>query len=180
MKSFRTCSLLLLTVAAIGPATCAAEKHAAQSAAKNTTFDKFKALAGDWEVAQTSSEHGMPGGTISYKLTAGGAAVIETTFQGTPHEMVTMYYVDDDGGLCLTHYCVLGNRPHMRALPQTSPDTIVFKCHHKDNAAIENEEHMHQATFTFVDPDHLKSEWVLYKDGKAEGAHGFTLVRKKK
>jgi hypothetical protein len=180
MKSFKTCSLLLLTVAALAPATIAAEKPAAHSAAKNSTFDKFKSLAGDWEVAHTSSDHGMPGGTISYKVTAGGAAVVETVFQGTPHEMMTMYYVDNDGGLCLTHYCVLGNRPQMRALPQTSADTVTFKCKHEDNAAIEGEDHMHQATFTFVDNDHVKSEWVLYKDGKADSAHGFTIVRKKK
>jgi hypothetical protein len=180
MKSFKTYSLLLLTVAAMAPGAIAAEKPAAHSAAKNSTFDKFKDLAGEWEVAQTSSDHGMPGGSISYKVTAGGAAVVETTFQGTPHEMLTMYYIDTDGGLCLTHYCVLGNRPHMRVLPQTSAETVVFKCDHKDNAAIENEDHMHQATFTFLDRDHVKTEWVLYKDGKADSAHGFTLVRKKK
>ena len=115
MRSFKTCSMLLLTVAALAPATIAAEKPAAHAPAKNSAFDKFKALAGDWEVEHTSSEHGMPGGSISYKVTAGGAAVVETTFQGTPHEMVTVYYVDTDGGMCLTHYCVLGNRPHMRA-----------------------------------------------------------------
>jgi len=180
MKLIATCSALLLAVASIGSFASGAEKHDAHGSAKNPGFDKIKALAGDWEIAHGGGEHGMPNGVISYKLTAGGSAVIETNFQGTAHEMVTMYYVDDDGGLCLTHYCVLGNRPHMRALPQTTPDTIVFKCRHQDNAAIESEEHMHQATFTFLDPDHVKSEWVLYKDGKAEGAHAFTLVRKKK
>lgn len=181
MKSLGTCSLLLLTVAALGPVSMAAEKPAAaHSAAKNSTFDKFKAMAGEWEVAHTNSDHAMPGGSITYKVTAGGAAVEETVFHGTPHEMVTMYYVDNDGGLCLTHYCVLGNRPHMRALPQTSADTVVFKCRHEDNAAIESEDHMHQATFTFVDADHVKSEWVLYKDGKADSSHALTLVRKKK
>jgi hypothetical protein len=39
---------------------------------------------------------------------------------------------------------------------------------------------MHQATFTFVDPDHLKTEWILYKDGKRDSAHSFELARKKK
>jgi hypothetical protein len=180
MKLFAKSAVVLLTVAAIGLPAFAAEKRATPSTAKNAAFEKFKALAGDWEVAQMSSDHGMPGGTISYKVTAGGAAVVETTFQGTAHEMVTVYYVDTDGGLCLTHYCVLGNRPHMRVLPQTASDTIVFKCRPEDNAAIEAEEHMGQATYTFIDPDHVKSEWVLFKAGKSEGAHGFTLVRKKK
>lgn len=178
---FLTAGVVFLSMAAAmdRPAS-AAEKHAAHASAKNPGFEKIKALCGEWEADHSSSEHGMPGGSVTYRLTAGGNAVIETLFKGTEHEMVTMYYVDTDGGLCLTHYCVLGNRPHMRALPSSTPDTIVFKCRPEDNAAIESEVHMHQATFTFLDPDHVKSEWVLYRDGKADGAHGFTLTRKKK
>src|ERR1043166_999023 len=32
--------------------------------------------------------------------------------QGSPEEMVTMYY-DQNGKLAMTHYCVFGNRPGM-------------------------------------------------------------------
>jgi hypothetical protein len=180
MKSLGTCSLLLLTVAALAPATFAAEKHAMHSAAKNSAFDKFKSLVGDWDIVQAAGEHAMPNGVSTYRLTAGGSAVVETVFKGTEHEMTTVYYIDSDGGLCLTHYCILGNQPHMRALPQPSDSTVVLQCRHEDNAAIENDDHMGKATFTFVDPDHVKSEWVLYSGGKPASSHSFTLVRKKK
>jgi hypothetical protein len=39
---------------------------------------------------------------------------------------------------------------------------------------------MHQVTFTFVDRDHMKSEWVLYKGGKPDSTHAFDLWRRKK
>jgi len=74
---------------------------------------------------------------------------------------------------------MLQNRPHMRAKRQSSPDKIVFECQEPDNKKIEDEDHMHKATFTFVDADHLKTEWVLYKEGKADSTHSFDLVRKK-
>ena len=45
---------------------------------------------------------------------------------------------------------------------------------------LEAEDHMHQATFKFVDADHLKTEWVLYKGGKPDSTHSFDLARKKK
>jgi hypothetical protein len=105
--------------------------------------------------------------------------VLETVFAGSEHEMVTLYYVEGDG-LALTHYCMLGNRPHMRALATTEPNQIRFRCPEGEDRQLETEEHMHQATFTFVDADHLKSEWVLYKDGKPESTHASTFVRKKK
>jgi hypothetical protein len=180
MKAITNCTVLLLTAALFGLPAGAAEKHSARTDGKNPGFEKIKSLVGDWEVEQSSGEHAMPNGVNSYKLTAGGSAVAETVFQGTEHEMLTLYYVDTDGSLCLTHYCVLGNRPLMRALPQSSPNTIVFKCRPEDNAAIASDDHMHQATFTFVDPNHVKAEWVLYSGGKPASAHAFTLVRKKK
>jgi hypothetical protein len=75
---------------------------------------------------------------------------------------------------------MLGNRPHMRALPTSDPNKITFRCPEGEDPALEAEEHMHQATFTFLDADHLKSEWTLYKDGKAGETHAATFVRKKK
>jgi hypothetical protein len=93
--------------------------------------------------------------------------------------MVTLYYFEGKD-LAMTHYCMLQNRPKMRAERQSSPDKIVFKCQESDNREIEGEDHMHQATFTFVDADHLKTEWVLYKEGKPDSTHSFELTRKKK
>jgi hypothetical protein len=153
-------------------------KQAGNAGTAHQGLEKIKSLSGEWEArALGEHEHGPMAGTVSYKVTAGGSAVLETLFGGSEHEMVTLYYVDGDT-LALTHYCMLGNRPHMLAQPQSSPDTLVFKC--GDGDRIETEDHMHQATFTFVDPNHLKTEWVLYKGGKPAGAHAFELTRKSK
>jgi hypothetical protein len=179
MRALRIWIVVLVSIAAIEQMAAAEEKHAVHASAKNPRFDKIKALNGVWEVTSAPSEHGPMAGTVSYKVTAGGSAVLETLFGGSDHEMLTLYYVDGDN-VALTHYCMLGNRPHMRAEPSSSPDKIVFKCREGENAAIEAEDHMHQVTFTFVDADHVKTEWVLYKGGKRDTTHSFDLARKKK
>jgi hypothetical protein len=180
MKAITTCMLALAAVTVLGCAATAGEHHSDQNKAKHADLDKFKALVGVWEMTGMPDEHGGTGpATVSYKITAGGNAVLETVFAGSEHEMVTLYYVEGDG-LALTHYCMLGNRPHMRALATTEPNQIRFRCPEGEDRQLETEEHMHQATFTFVDADHLKSEWVLYKDGKPESTHASTFVRKKK
>jgi hypothetical protein len=175
-------SLALISIAAMRFNVSADEKHAVKKdAAKNASFEKIKSLSGTWEVTPKpgeSLEGNAHSGTVNYKVTAGGSAVMETVFPGTDHEMVTLFFMEGDE-LALTHYCVLQNRPHMHAQPSSKSDRIVFKCEDEENAGIEAEDHMHQATFTFVDADHLKTEWVLYKDGKADSSHSFNLTRKK-
>lgn len=167
-----------LTLAVVAIAGAEAKKVSDADAA-HQGFEKLKALNGEWEVAAVPSnhEHGPMGGTVSYKVTAGGSAVLETLFGSSEHEMVTLYYVDGNT-LALTHYCMLGNRPHMLAQPDSSPSKLVFKC--ADGDKIESDAHMHQVTITFVDPDHLKTEWVLNNGGKPAGTHAFELTRKAK
>jgi hypothetical protein len=179
MKTFRTGVIVFISAAALGFIAVADEKPADKGAAKQSAFEKIKALSGEWEATQSAGEHAAHGGTVTYKVTAGGSAVLETLFGGTDHEMVTLYYMEGDD-LALTHYCMLHNRPHMRAERKSSADKIVFKCPEGEDTKLEAEDHMHQATFKFVDPDHLKTEWVLYKGGKADSTHSFDLVRKKK
>jgi hypothetical protein len=179
MKPITLLTFVLATTA-MACVSLAGEDHAAKAPPKNADLEKFKALAGTWEMTGLPDEHsGGMAGTVTYKVTAGGNAVLETVFAGSPHEMVTLYYVRGDG-LELTHYCVLGNRPHMKSVPTSDANQIRFRCPEGEDRALEAEEHMHQATFTFLDPDHLKSEWVLYKDGKPEMTHASTFVRKKK
>jgi hypothetical protein len=178
MKPFVFGFIALASLAALTSVVPADDKPAAKNGGQNAAFDKIKALAGDWEITG-AQEQGLHKGTVTYKVTAGGSAVLETLFGGTDHEMVTLYYMEGDK-LALTHYCMLHNRPHMRAEKQSSPEKIVFKCPEGENAKLDAEDHMHQATFTFVDADHLKTEWVLYKGGKPDSAHSFELTRKKK
>jgi hypothetical protein len=136
-------------------------------------FDNLKALAGDWT---------MSGGdgsvAVTYRVTAGGSAVVETLFPGAPHEMVTIYTVDN-GDLVLTHYCAEGNQPHMKAVKGGDAGAIDFKFVGGGNMKSDKDGHMHEAVFTFEDKDHVKATWVYFKDGKAGENQEFTLVRLK-
>jgi hypothetical protein len=177
MRTFRM--LLAALVAAAAPGlSLGAEQKQGPKGGGNTAFGKIRALSGEWEVTRGPSEHDR-GGTITYKVTSGGSTVLETVFPGTEHEMVTLYYMDGDD-LSLTHYCMLHNRPRMRAERGSSADKIVFRCQDGDDPKHLPEDHMHQVTFTFVDANHIKTEWVLYKGGKPDSTHAVELVRKDK
>jgi hypothetical protein len=184
MRVIKTFGALLFATAIFTPAVWAEDKPAAKPADKpaakkspaDIAFDRIKALAGEWQVASAPEGHHEMSGNVTYKVTAGGNAVIETVFGGSDHEMVTLYYVEGDD-LMLTHYCILHNRPTMKAEKSDKLDKIAFSCQKGDK--IEGEDHMHAVTFTFPDADHLKADWVMYKGGKPESSHPFELVRKK-
>jgi hypothetical protein len=184
MRIIRLCGIVLFAAtvstsamwAEDKPAPKPVEKAAEKKSPAETAFDRIKALAGEWTVAGAPEGHDEHGGSVTYKVTAGGNAVMEMVFGGSSHEMVTLYYVDGED-LMLTHYCVLHNRPTMRAEKSEKLDKIAFSCSKGDK--IEAEDHMHAVTYTFPDADHLKADWVLYKGGKADSTHSFELVRKK-
>lgn len=61
----------------------------------------------------------------SFKVTSGGSAIVETVFEGTPHEMVTVYHDNSDRQVTLTHYCMLPNQPKM-ILKHHSKNSLPF------------------------------------------------------
>src|SRR5438270_13163403 len=83
--------------------------------APTTGLDKLKKLAGTWVAAD---DKGQPTAQVVsvFKVTSNGSTVQETIFPGTGHEMVTLYHLDGPD-LVLTHYCALGNQPHMKLDP---------------------------------------------------------------
>ncbi len=170
---------LILAVAGVALSTVcvmAASNSANSKASPN--LEQLKKLAGEWvEVG----EDGQPTDTVvsSYRVTAGGSAVLEIIFPGTNHEMVTMYHEDGDD-LVLTHYCVARNQPRMRAERDTGPKKLVFKCIGGTNMKSENDEHMHEGRLTFIDEDHIKSEWLQHTNGKNTYTASHELVRKAK
>jgi hypothetical protein len=171
-----SCVALLFVAGAVLAASAPEEKAKAAAAKPQppSKLDIIKKLAGDWvEVG----EDGKPTGKVlsTYRVTAGGSAVQETLFGGTPHEMITLYYLDGDD-LALTHYCVAGNQPRMKAEKQNDPNKLVFNC--AGGVKSENDEHMHHATIVFKDENHIQSEWLEYKDGKQIMNASLNLARK--
>ena len=115
---------------------------------------------------------------VQYKVTAGGSAVVETEFPGTDHEMVTVI-TRDGANLVLTHYCMLGNQPRMKADAKGAADKIPFQFVSVGNANADKDMFMHDVTYTFVDKDTLKAEWTHCHDGKVGGAVVIELKRTK-
>jgi hypothetical protein len=141
------------------------------------SLETVKKLVGDWVELD---KEGKPTANVvsSIRVTSGSSAVREILFPGTDHEMVTMYH-QEASDLILTHYCVLGNQPRMRAERGTGPNKLVFKCVGGSNLKPEKDAHMGQGTIIIEDADHVRSEWVKCEDCKPCETHKFNLARKK-
>src|SRR5262245_55615930 len=104
------CAVLLLatTVAVQADKADKAAKPAAAAPAKKPSaeFERMKTLVGTW-TGKTDMGQGPMEITVKYRLLAGGSVLEERVFEGTPNEMITLYY-DQGDKLAGTHYCMLG------------------------------------------------------------------------
>src|ERR1700676_4609525 len=140
-------------------------------------FAQLKTLVGHWEEQKASESKA----TLDIELTAGGTTLLEKFHmveQGKPVEMITMYYLDG-GQLKLTHYCMAGNQPTMRATYAPETKTLTFDFESATNLKSPNDGHMHHAVYTFLDNDHFKTQWTFQKDQKPTFTEDVTYVRVK-
>jgi len=144
--------------------------------ASSPALDRFKSLAGDWVAAEDGDMVKKGDLVASYHLSAGGSAVVEELFPGMEHAMTTVYYLDGKD-LVLTHYCMNGNQPHMRAKAPNG-SKIEFAFAGGSNIDPKTSEHMHQASFDFVSPNELKSTWTEWNQGKVSMVVNIHTVRK--
>ena len=166
---------LLLSALAFTAIGAEEPKEAGKKSEKHPDLERFKELAGDWVGKEKAEEKEF---TVNYKVTSAGTAVVETIMPGSDHEMVTIIH-QDGKDLALTHYCALGNQPHMKTEGKSDGKMVEFKFSSASYMKSEKEMHMHNVTFTFVDKDTLKAEWTHYNDGKDAGKVTFDLKRKK-
>ncbi len=147
--------------------------------ATNPTFEKLKKMVGTWVEAD---KDGKPTDKVVsvVRLTASGSAIHETLFPGDPMEMISIYHLDKDDVL-MTHYCMLGNQPRMKADPATPPNKIKWNFVGGTNLDPAKDAHMHGSTVTILDDDHIQIEGEAWEDGKPSQEHCATLklVRKK-
>jgi hypothetical protein len=178
-RRFLVCGLLLLalSVAAHGDERTAVKLPAAPA---NAGLDKMKKLAGTWVAAGPDGK--ATDQIVSViKVTAGGSAVQETLFPGQPHEMLSVYTAEGPD-LLLTHYCVLGNQPRMKAEAKSPSNQLCFKFAGGANLDPTKDKHMHEATLTIVDDDHIEITAVAWEGGapaKDQCCKGMKLVRRK-
>ncbi|WP_435005207.1 hypothetical protein P12x_003102 [Tundrisphaera lichenicola] len=149
------------------------------TAPTNPAFETMKKLAGTWMVADAD---GKPTDQVAsiIKVTAGGSVVHETIFPGQPMEMVSVYSVDG-ADLVMTHYCVLGNQPRMKADRDSSADQIHFQFDGGSNLDPAKDRHMHEATLTIIDNDNIELKGVGWENGAPakEMCCGQRFTRKK-
>jgi hypothetical protein len=141
-------------------------------------FDKLKALEGEW--VDVEGVFGKKGAVaVTYAVTGGGTAVVETFPVGTPGEMVTVYHRDGND-IVLTHYCSGGNQPRMRA--RTMADNVLmFDYDGGTNIDPKTTSHMHTAKIEFLGPDEIRASWQNWSKGAADPEHlgVFRVVRKR-
>jgi hypothetical protein len=78
--------------------------------------------------------------------------------------MVTVYHADGRD-LVLTHYCVNGNQPRMRARDASGP-RVAFAFDGGVNVDARRGRHMHSAVFEFLGADEIRNAWTEHADGK--------------
>jgi hypothetical protein len=181
MRRLLACGLVLALPLSLSLASHPGGKSGAQSPAPaaNANLEKMKKLAGTWVAAD---KDGKPTDQVVsiIKVTAGGSAVHETLFPGQPLEMVSIYTADGPD-LIMTHYCVLGNQPRMKADPKSPPNQIVFRFAGGTNLDPAKDKHMHEATLTIVSDDQIEVNGTGWENGAPakDMCCGLKLVRKK-
>ena len=146
-----------------------ADEHKAPVPPPDTSsaeLNRIKALAGRW--TSTTSMFGKKDEQVftEYAISAGGSAVVETIFPGTPNEMVSVYYDDDNGRLAMTHYCMMRNRPYF-SLVESDKDKIKLDVTKVEGLKSEDDPSMGAITLNFEDKDHFTS--TCGGRGKTEG-----------
>jgi hypothetical protein len=172
------CKIVFSLILALSAAGLSAQAQPDKKGpAKSAALERFAQLAGEWvgKGKHGDMEHEA---RIVYKVTSGGTAVVETIDPGGNHEMVTVIHADGDA-LLLTHYCMLGNQPHMKAMPKAGDNRVAFEFVKATNMKSDKDMHMRSVTFTFLDKDTLRTEWTHFVDGKEAGRAIFELKRKK-
>jgi hypothetical protein len=161
-----------LVLALVGAANLAAPGEPAPDGP--AAFARLKALAGDWEGHVTSPDG--PAAKVEYRLTGNASAVVERLFPGTPHEMTTVYYLDGSN-LVLTHYCVVGNQPHMKLIAGGATGELKFDFAGGQNVDEKKGVHMHSLVFKTLTADRYDSSWTMMSDGASGGDKDFFMTR---
>ena len=177
MRSLAVLLLVSLPVGCKAPPTGDLRWPLTSGDVARAQFERIRSLAGAWKGTFGSGESVGPGET-RFRLTAGGSAVEEVLFPGTPHEMVTFYHLDGER-LVLTHYCSAGNQPRMVARSgarDLGAKTIRFDFAGATTLASPYAGHMHEAELT-IDDDRLTTRWTFYEGGEPAEVARFDLVR---
>lgn len=134
-------------------------------------FDLLKGMEGNWAGKNQQGQAVQ----ISFRMTAGGSALLSEIRGHGPENMITMFHMDGDR-LLMTHYCGAGNQPRMKVVTADAK-SVSFEFMDGTNIGP-GDGHMQHVTFTRPDADHHVEEWVFLDHGK-EMKEVFTMERLK-
>ncbi len=135
------------------------------------SFDQLKTLEGNWAGKGSEGQEVK----VSFRMTAGGSALMNEIQGQGPENMITMIHMDGDR-LLLTHYCGAGNQPRMKRIAADAK-SVTFEFVDGTNIAP-GAGHMQRVTFAQPDANHHTEEWVFLDKGQ-EHKEIFTLERVK-
>jgi hypothetical protein len=161
----------------LGLSSCASEARVEPAGLDaQRAFARMKLLAGEYEAA-IAGEADVTS-RVTYEVTAGGHALLETLNDAGEPEMVSIYYLDGED-LVLAHYCAIGNRPHLRLDRAASTiDDLRFEW---DGTATDidpaKDPHIHAARFRFPDAETTESGWTFWQEGMESHVKTFVMSR---
>jgi hypothetical protein len=128
------------------------------------TFERMKALAGEWE----ADLPGFGKMSDSIRLVSNGKAIEETL--GTQADNEVSLYTRDGDQILLSHFCALTADGHQVRLETGQltglQDRIVFAFRDAMNLHNPAAPHMRQVSMTFTDGGHFSEKWTKTENGK--------------
>jgi hypothetical protein len=167
---------LVLPGAAVRPAAPDTGTGAGAGAGA-AAFEQLKALVGSWDAVSDGKKS-----TTTFELTAGGTVLVERySNPALPSggQMTTAYHLDGPD-LVLTHHCIAGNQPTLRAVRfDPASREIQFEFVRATNLTSAAAGHMRRAKYTIDGRDRFTTEWEFFENGalKMLEREVFTRVR---
>lgn len=178
MKKLMSIAIIISLGLIVAPLVAFCGEYEKAPVVHSKDFEKMKTLVGVWEWKGDMMGKGMEKIKATYELTSAGNAIVERLFVGQPHEMVTVYH-DFKGKLSMTHYCSLGNQPHMNLMNPGESSMMFVLSRKNPNLASLKETHMHSLNISFDNKDSITHTWTLYEKGKKKSDVVIALVRTK-
>lgn len=175
MKIQKTILAGLIVLLASSPLSVAGEEEVHTPYAGSKAFQRIKQLAGNWE-GTVDMGKGPQKINASYRISSAGSVLIETIFEDTPNEMVSIYHDDKNQHLSMTHYCGLNNRPKL-ALIKNEGSTLEFSLAADAPIDAAHEPHMHALTLTFAGNNEMKQQWTQFAQGEKKKVVEITFKR---
>ena len=149
----------------VAPVLAEKQEHEHKPYTGSEAFERMKKLVGSWEGTMNMGEKGTMKSTLTYKLTAADSAIVETVFEGMPHEMTSVYHDDSKRRLTMTHYCAEHNQPKL-ALTNMVGDKLTMALVNDSDIDVERESHIHSLAILFDGDDKMIQQWTSFSDGE--------------